>query len=287
MTTINVNGALNLDQTSGQQTGGDGDDLEIMLIDGKLEGLPDVFRDFLFTLSGAFLTTQGLDFADDAEAATTSGTDPFITVDPDNAEVGALFFSDSNGDLLDGDLVFLNDGVTAMTTVDGSNIYLHSYMDGAVVLATTSAIKDDGEVVAAFYLDTADDLLSAEVTMVTFIPIAHPITTDPDDTIDWTNILNVSATGSLSFDFDNLDSGNFLHVTVGTTEAGLLVSGLNPVIDPDGSINKQASDTINTSQGGAGATIGVNNQMFVPGNVAVFTLVEEATGNRFSKSIGQ
>jgi len=49
----------------------------------------------------------------------------------------------------------------------------------------------------------------------------------------------------------------------GTAKAGDRVSGGS---DP--------SDSMNTSQGGQGATMGVNNQMFNAGNTAVFTLVE-------------
>ena len=65
-----------------------------------------------------------------------------------------------------------------MTTIDGENIYLHSVMDGQTVLATTSATFGAGEVVAAIYLEPSADLLSAEVTMVTFKAIDHPDGTD-------------------------------------------------------------------------------------------------------------
>lgn len=265
MTSINTNGTLTLDQTFGPQTGGDGDDVEVTLDGRNLDGLQTAFRDFLAALSDTFLTEDGLNYADDAEAATTSGTGPFVTVDPGEADINALFFSDGAGGMLDGDQVFLNDGVTAMTTIDGDSIYLHSYTDGQIVLGTTSATKDAGEVVVAFYLDTAVDLLSAEVTMVTFIAINHPDSGDQDDSVDFGDILNVSATGSLSFDFDGLDSGNFLHVSVGDSTAGLLVSGRNLSVDTDGEIIKggtDPSDTVNTSQGGQGSTIGINSQMF-------------------------
>jgi len=60
---------------------------------------------------------------------------------------------------------------------------------------------------------------------------------------------------------------------VGTEQAGLLITGLEPVIKADGSMNKQASETVNTSQGGTGATVGIDNQMFVPGNIGVFSFV--------------
>ncbi len=39
MATIQINGTLTLDQTSGQQTGPDGDDVEITLTGGKLAAM--------------------------------------------------------------------------------------------------------------------------------------------------------------------------------------------------------------------------------------------------------
>ena len=49
--------------------------------------------------------------------------------------------------------------------------------------------------------------------------------------------------------------------------------GGHPVLNADGTFTN-ASDTINTSQGGGGVTIGVNNQMFDAGESAYFTLVK-------------
>ena len=54
-----------------------------------------------------------------------------------------------------------------------------------------------------------------------------------------------------------------------TPDSGLLVVGRNVVLDGNGAYIG-GTDTINTSQGGGAVTIGVNNQMFDPGDGAVF-----------------
>lgn len=274
-TQININGSLTLDQSSGVQD----DDT---IIDGSLLGLDPVLVTYLTSLVDAGQLT----FADDVEAAVSGDT--FVEVMENDAEITNLYFSDPDGELLDGDQVFYDhddDEFTpniAMETIDGDSVYLWSYSDNIVIATTSNVSIGAGDVVAAFYLDSAENSLSASIEMVTFIPIDHPDDSDPDDTVDFSDFLNVTATGSLSFDFDNLDSGNFLHVTVGTEDVGLMVTGLDPVIKSEGEINKQASDSVNTSQGGDGATIGINNQMFTPGNTAVFSLVEGQTPGTYT-----
>ena len=54
--------------------------------------------------------------------------------------------------------------------------------------------------------------------------------------------------------------------------------GKNPVLNADGTFTN-ASNTINTSQGGGPTTIGVNNQMFDPGEGAYFTFVKNPDAN--------
>ncbi|MER8587244.1 hypothetical protein NKH19_18800, partial [Mesorhizobium sp. M1338] len=266
-TTIDITGTLTLDQSSGQQTLLDGNDT---VIDSNLTGLSSAFQTFLNGLAGDLLLSAGQRaYADDVEAAVSGAG--LVTVNPDGATISKLFFSDGSGAPLDGDQVIFNG--SPLLTVDGDAIYLHSYANGTIVLATTSATEGVGDVVAAFYLKAAGDNLSAGIEMVTFEAIAHPDVTSSDDSIDWTDILNVSATGSTSFNFDNLASGNNLFVAVGTSGAGLVVSGIHPVIHADGTLDN-SGDNIKTSQGGIGATIGVNNQMFDPGETAVFSFVK-------------
>jgi hypothetical protein len=296
-TTITINGELRLDQSSDLQD----DDFTVT---NTLNELNADFRSALLALAGSqILTTEQKDFAADVGGA--SRDNDYVTVDSDGADVNDLFFSDPDGQLFDGDQVFIDNDPLGdpLQTVDGDNIYLWS-VTGNLVIATTSENEGEGKVVAAFYLDEEDDHLSAGVEMVSFIALAHPDTGSTDETVDWSDLLNISASGSVSFDFDNLESGNFLWAAVGSDSAGLLVTGqdlnVNDTAGKLGDIVKggsDPSDSVNTSQGGINATIGVNSQHFVggpkvagvltDGPVAVFTLVrgytplegaEQATG---------
>ncbi len=261
-TTITINDTLRLDQTSGIQD----DDTAL---DNALNGLNATFRTTLLGLAGSQVLTAGqLAFAASAKGAVSGGT--YLTVNPDGATVDDLFFSDGAGNLFDGDQVIYQGN--PLKTVAGDDIFLWS-LGGDLVIATTSQTSGQGSVVAAFYLDDATDNLSAAVQMVTFAPIAHPNPNSADESIDWTDLLNVTATGSIAFDFDSLRSGSSLWVAVGSASAGILVSGHHLDIDAAGK-KTNVSDTIHTSQGGDGATIGVNNQLFDnAGENAVFTLV--------------
>jgi hypothetical protein len=291
---------LIFDETPGVQTpstADDGNEIDVTLPSGQVSGFATAFNDFQNgSIFGAFtLSAAQKAFAEKVDAA--SSASDFVTVTNSNDEViSDLFFSDAAGNALDGDQV------AGMQTLNGDNVYLWS--NGDFAIATTSAVEGEGRIVAAFYLNEASDHLSAQIQMVTFEPLFDTNALDPDDTLDFTDVLNVSANGSLSFDFDNLESGNFLWVAVGSGSAGLLVTGqdLN-VVDTAGKLGdivkggSDPSDSVNTSQGGIGATIGVNAQHFVggpkvagqntDGPTAVFTLVsgyvpldgvEQATG---------
>jgi hypothetical protein len=209
-------------------------------------------------------------------------------------------FSDSSGAALDGDVV------AGMHTLDGGNVYLWS--SGDFCMATTSATAGAGRIVAAFYLNEAANHLSAQVQMVTFEALQHPDANNPDDALNFTDVLQVSAQGTMSFNFDNLPSGSFLYAAVGNSSAGLLVTGQDLNVTPTGAKagnmitgGTDPSDTVNTSQGGIGATIGINSQHFtdqsggggskVDGAVGVFTLVKgftsyDATINGTSEGTG-
>jgi hypothetical protein len=281
---------LLLDETAGVQPSGspvdDGNDINVILTDPTPGNLASNFDGTLSGLLAPFATllnaTTIMGFAglrlSDTQKAYAAGVDgassssDFIKVETTASEtINDLFFSDSAGAALDGDQVFISPGVP-LQTLSGDNIYLYSSGDFAI--ATTSPVAGAGRVVAAFYLnDSAVDHKTASVQMVTFEPMKHPNSTDPDDQVNFTDILRVSASGSLSFDFDQLKSGECLWAAVGSATAGVLISGENIYVDADGK-KTNVSDKLAVSQGGAGTTIGVNNQLFDNvGETAVFTLV--------------
>ncbi|UWQ00477.1 hypothetical protein K3X44_07905 [Aliiroseovarius crassostreae] len=259
MALIDINGDLIIDETQSLQADPlVEDDGTESPTDGSFSGLS---ADFIAALAG--LGIVGSAYADDMEIGNSASNyhendgdlingEAFVTVDPEGSSITNLYFSDTNGDPLDGDQV------VGLTTIDGEDVFLWSISDN-MVIATTGDVN--ATVVAAFYLNTSGDNLSAEIEMVTFEPFTHTNDGDPDDRFDFTDVLNVSVDGSLSFDFSNLDSGNFLHVSVGDSDAAVMVSGRNVVVDPDGSMDS-TSDSYNTSQGGQGATGGINNQMY-------------------------
>lgn len=242
------------------------------LFDGTLSGasFSASFLSFLnaatiFGYAGLKLSDVQKAYAAGVEGA-VSATD-FVSVTVTNNEtVSDLFFSDSSGADLNGDLV------VGMQTLDGQNVYLWS--SGDFCIATTSSTAGAGRVVAAFYLneDTTDHL-SAQIQMITFEALKHTNTGSVDENLDFTGVLNVSAAGSQSFDFDALKSGGCLWCAVGSNAGAVLVSGYSLDVDAAGKI-QNTSNKIAVSQGGTGTTIGLNNQLFDNvGETAVFTLV--------------
>jgi hypothetical protein len=265
---------LTLDENAGVQTPSttdDGNDIDALLSSGNISGFTTVMNGLLNGASIFGSSSFALTPAQEAYLAGVDGASSsldFVKVDVTEGEViDDLFFSDANGQPLNGDLV------VGMETLAGEPIYLWS--NGDLAIATTSSTLGDGRIVALFCLHEDTDHLEAQIQFVCLEQLLHPNAADPDDTLNFTNILNVSASGTISFDFDELKSGSSLWVAVGNAAGGLLVTGGNPVVD--GSNKKtNASDVIHTSQGGTGATIGVNNQLFDNvGESAVFTLVTQ------------
>ncbi len=264
------------DENSGVQTQATtdtGDEVDITLsnpVDGTIAGLTTVMNGLLNAATLFGFASFKLSDAQKAYLAAVDGASSsldFVKVTVTEGEtIDDLFFSDADGNDLNGDLV------VGMKTLDGQSVYLWS--SGDLAIATTSATEGAGRIVAVFSLQEDADSLNAQIQMVALEQLDHPIGTDPDDELDFTDVLNVSASGSITFDFDELKSGSSLWVAVGNAAGGLLVTGGDPVVD---GANKKtnASDVIHTSQGGAGATIGVNNQLFDNvGETATFTLVK-------------
>ncbi|RVQ67101.1 hypothetical protein EKN06_09275 [Croceicoccus ponticola] len=291
-------------QASGVLDDNDDDDVVLTV---TLAG--DAFDTTTSALDSTFLTfLNGLNngtFLSDAQMAYAAGIGgasdaDFLTVTATGGEsANSVFFSDPDGNPLNGDQVWLDYPATTdpLQTIDGDNVYLWTVAGGSIVLATTSSVDaSSGTLVAAFYLEpgaTSGDPpeFPVKIESVFFVPFEHPDATDPDDAINFTDLLNVSVSGSLSFDFDNLESGSFLWAAVGDGDAGLLVTGQDLNVNRDAASSKYGeiikggadpSDTVNTSQGGIGATIGILSQHFtgnkdkgvpIDGPVGVFTLV--------------
>ena len=92
------------------------------------------------------------------------------------------------------------------------------------------------------------------------------------------DVLATPPPAETEFNFGDLPSGQNLFGIIGDPAAGLVIIGKVPVLNADGTYTN-ASNTINTSKGGGGTTIGVNNQMFDPGEGAYFTFVKDPNAN--------
>ena len=196
---------LLLDETAGVQTPlttDDGNELDVTLTAGLLGGFTTAFNDFL---NGLGLTTAQKEYARDHDGASSTSTFVLVTTSAGET-IDDLFFANSTGGALAGVQV------VGMTTLDGQSVYLWSDgsfgSSGDFCVATTSNVAGDGEVVAAFYLnENTTDHKSAQVQMVVFEPLEHNNDgLDPDDALNFTDALRVGASGSLSFDFDELAS---------------------------------------------------------------------------------
>lgn len=275
---------LTLDQTTGVQSPPDGNDIDLSLtaggdIDGFGPTAGTVDAGFETFLKNLGLTTTQKEFAaggagkPDVEGASSSSD--FITLTATAGEnITDLFFK-----VLDDPVT--HNQIVGMQTLADEDLYLHVDASGNYATITTAS-GAGGRVVAAFALTSetiAADHHSATagVQMVTFEAIQHTDTTDPDDTLNFTDVLQIGAAASLSFNFDQLKSGDFLWAAVGDANAAMLITGQDLNVNDKAGVHlgdivksgsTDPSDSVNTSQAAPGseATIGINSQHFAPTN---------------------
>ena len=277
-TLITITGSATLDESENRQisnvaaTGEDNNDSDILL--SSVASTVPTFYNRLITglgLDPAFGTLNG--------AAKTASN--FISVS--GGTVTNLGFVDGSGGAMP---VYGsgNPGVaTLLSAVDGGAIKL--FADSVLGNRMVLGVDADGDIVFALYLDPAAAMTTAQVWMVQFEAISNPDDTNPDDAVNLFDSIGVAATTSQDFNFNALPSGQNLFGIVGDPAAGLVVIGKTPVLNADGTFTN-ASNTINTSQGGGPTTIGVNNQMFDPGDGAYFTFIKNPVTNYLAGAVG-
>ncbi|WP_423066393.1 DUF5801 repeats-in-toxin domain-containing protein [Devosia sp. CN2-171] len=269
---------VTLDESSGLQTSGtpaaneDNNDNDIVYTD-----LPAAFATRLFdagqlSLSNTFALANGAarnDFISLTEGSTLTG------------------FVMSNGDPLP---VYDASGPTdpttgvlaSFTTVDGEAIYLFADMatGGGLGAFMFLGVDASGEIVLAGHLQS-----DGTISTVQFEAITNPDSGDHDDPVDLSGLLDVAASGTIEFDFNTLPSGNNLFDILGPspTDPAIIILGENILMKEDGSLDS-GSDRIFTSQAATGddATIGMNNQMFNPGDAAFFVYIEDPVASFLS-----
>ena len=271
---VTVTGSVTLDESPGLQTGGvavtgeDNNDSDVTL--ATLQSQAASLNTRLFGAGGLGFSST---FAGAISVAKSSDT--FIQV-TGGGTVASLGFTKSDGTALPV-LGGADPGVSSgLSVVSGGAVTL--FADNALGNRLVIGVDGSGDKVLALFLDpTNASLTSARVWLVQNEALANPVTTDPDDPLTLAG-LGVSAGKSIEFNFNNLPSGQNLFGTVGDTSHGLVVIGQTPVLSPDGTFTN-ASNTINTSQGGGPTTIGVDNQMFDPNDGAYFTFVKNPVPN--------
>jgi hypothetical protein len=269
---VTITGAVTLDESPGLQTGGaavtgeDNNDSDVSL--ATLQTQAAAFYNRLFgagglALSTTFPTSIGVGKSADGFISVTQGT------------VVSLGFSKADGTALP---IFggADPGVaSSLSALSGGAISL--FADPVLGNRMVIGVDAASDKALAMFLDPNSTLTSARVWTVQFEPLSNPITTNPDDPLTLGG-LGVAAGKSIEFNFNNLPSGQNPFGTVGDTSNGLVVIGKTPVLNADGTFTN-ASNTINTSQGGGPTTIGVNNQMFDPNDGAYFTFVKNPVAN--------
>ena len=271
MATILINGTMTLDESAGLQTGGvataneDNNDNDVAL--SVLQTDASSFYTRLFTglaLDSSFATANGV-----ARSASN-----FISVDSGGSVITALGFVNGSGAALPVYGVASDGAATNLVAVDGGAIEL--YADSASGLGNNMVlgVDQDGDIVFAAYMAPNGSLTAATVWMVQFEAMANPNTGSQDESVDLFDSIGVGVSSTTDFNFNNLPSGSNLFGTIGTASSAVVVIGAAPVLKGDGTYTN-ASDVIHTSQGGGPVTIGVDNQMFDPGDGAYFTFVTD------------
>jgi hypothetical protein len=276
-----VSGNYTLDESSGIQNGVDGTpsgsprpDSDITL--ATLQTDASAFYNYLFG-NGAGELALDSTFSGNVGAAESSAT---LINATSSSNIGTLALTTSSGGAFDG----TQD--SGLMTTSGHEIYLVSALNGQAVLGKYDSDGNGSldSYAYAVYMKpdgALDTNVNAQLFSVTFTAISNPTAGNTaaayDEAVDLLQNVYVHASSSLQVNFDNMPSGANLFNDAAESAAGggIIVFGMNPVINNGTTKYTNASDTIQTSQGGAGATIGVDNQMFNPGNGAYFTFVND------------
>ena len=88
------------------------------------------------------------------------------------------------------------------------------------------------------------------------------------------------------FNFDDLPSGSNLFGIVGDADAGLIIFGKDIGLKADNTYIANQTQEIKTSQAGLHDTIGIESQMFDPGDAAYFTFVSDPDPNFTGTALG-
>ncbi|TIV22458.1 MAG: hypothetical protein E5W02_08365, partial [Mesorhizobium sp.] len=267
------------DQSAGQQTGDSGDGFTDT--DVAYSSLPASFQSYLETTLGLNST-----FPTNVYVATKTNS---VTVNATaGSQLAGTTFTDTNGGALDGDDSGLNtlDNKDILLFADGNDTVIGRYdSDGNGIVNNLDAIafvifKED----AINATKTSD---SVTFTIVTYVPILHGNTGDPDDAVDLGNNLKLAATETLNFGFAGAPSGSNLFMTFGDPNSTqIVVIGKDP-LDQSAGGNITTKDVLNISQAGSTTSFGVNGNQINPTEGAFITYVSGTNTNFLVPNLDQ
>jgi hypothetical protein len=181
---------------------------------------------------------------------------------------------------------------SGLQTLDETPIFLFADPEDDNIVYGVKGDSADGDVVFAIYLEETDagsdgSIDGAKMWTVLTEPLLHGDDTDPDDSVDLTDKLFVSADQRIELSASEAPSGNNLFIMFGgetdSTKA-VVATGMQPANQSDGA-NVSSGDTIVTSQV-TDTTFGTNSQMIKPpskqdtnGNGIWFTYVTDPVSN--------
>ena len=289
-----ANETFTLDESAGIQNGADGTpsgsaraDSDISL--ATLQTQAAAFYDYLY---GGGAGQLGLSSTFTASVGAAASSTSLINVqDSGGGTISTIGFTDADGDSFDGTQS------SGLSTADGDHaIYLVGGLNDQVVLGMYDSDNNGSLDAVAFAVymkpdGTLDSNVNLQLFTATFTALEHNTDSNTaaayDDALDLLQNVYVNATGELHINFDNMPSGSnlFNDAAESASGGGIIVIGKNPVTGTDGKYTN-TSDVITTSQGGDGATIGVNSQMFDPNEGAYFTYVRDILDTYLSGAKG-
>ncbi|VIO72112.1 DUF5801 repeats-in-toxin domain-containing protein [Bradyrhizobium ivorense] len=192
--------------------------------------------------------------------------------------VGNISFTDANG-------AALNGASSGIFTTDGEEVFLYTdTVNDNILLGKTSA----GVIVFAVYIEeTGSPVTGGKLWTIEYEPLRHPITTNPDDSLDLGNNVKVAVSEEINFGFAGAPSGSNLFMTFGDPNSvQIVVIGQNPLNQSEGG-NISTKDVLNISQAGSTTSFGVNGNAINPGQGAFITYVTGTNTNFLVPNLDQ
>ncbi|TIV71002.1 MAG: hypothetical protein E5V89_12065 [Mesorhizobium sp.] len=264
------------DQTAGQQTGDSGDgftDTDVLY-----SSLPPSFRTYLES-------TLGLNNAFPTNVYVATQTNSVTVNASAGSQLSGTTFTDSTGGALDGD-------DSGLKTADGKEIFLYAAGSNTVIGKYDS--DGVGGVDSIAFVIFKQDVINAGATsdqvtlsIVTYVPIFHGDTGDPDDAVNLGDHLRLAAAETTTFSFAGAPSGSNLFMMFGDPNSTeIVVIGQHPLNQSEGG-NITTGDVLNISQAGSTTSFGVNGNQINPDEGAFITYVNGATTNFLVPNLDQ